>query len=98
MSGGSFNYVCFSSEDATEIFGKMDDVRGIEEWLRANERHDAADEILLYIKEMETHRRRIEAIGKRLSGLMQSVEWTASSDTGIESVDLEWSKLSGLTE
>lgn len=98
MSGGSFEYVYLAVENAAEIFAKLKQVRLIEEWLRAHERHDAADEVLLYLKEMETHRRRIETIGRRLSPLFMAVEWTQSCDWNIDSVDEAWLKLQGLQD
>lgn len=96
MSGGSFNYVYIDAENAASIFSKMDEVSGMEAWLRSMDKHDAADEMLLYLREMETHRRRIEAIGKRISPLMQAVEWTASGDSSIAEVDKAYWGLMGI--
>lgn len=96
MSGGSFEYVYQYVDDADEVFGKLHQVQSIEEWLRTYQKHDAADEVLLYLKEMETHRRRIEIIGRRISGLLKSVEWVASADSGIEDVDQAYWKLMGI--
>lgn len=96
MSGGSFNYACFKVEDG-EVFQAMDDVRGIEEYLRAHGKHDPADEVLKYIKEVETHQRRLEVIGKRIAPLLKAVEWTASGDTGMDLVYAEYFKLMGMT-
>lgn len=96
MSGGSFNYVCHDVTDASQIFSKLYEVQRVEEWLRDNQKHDAADEVLLYLREMQTHERRVEAIGRRIENLLHAVEWTASGDTNIESVDIAWAKLMGL--
>jgi hypothetical protein len=98
MSGGSFQYVYLDVGDAAAIFAKLKQVKLIEEWLRAYEKHDAADEVLLYLKEMETHCRRIETIGRRLAPLLQAVEWTQSSDSNISSVDAAWLELQGLQD
>lgn len=96
MSGGSFNYACFKVEDS-EIFQAMDDIRGIESYLRAHGKHDAADEVLRFINEVETHQRRLAVIGARISPLLEAAEWTASGDTGMDYVDAEYFKLMGMT-
>lgn len=96
MSGGSYNYVYLDAESASSIFSKIDEVAGIESYLRGMGMHDAADEVLLYLKEMDTHRRRIETIGKRIAGVLQAAEWTASGDWGKDSIDVAYWELMGL--
>lgn len=95
MSGGSFNYAYLTVDDSSEMFTKLDEVCSIEEWLRANGHHLAADEVLIYIKEMETHQRRLEVIGRRIAPLLRAVEWEASGD-GAD-IEAEYWALMGLT-
>lgn len=96
MSGGSFNYVYMDAESASSIFGKLDEIRGIEEYLRREGKHDAANEVLLYLKEMETHQRRIETIGKRIAGILEATEWVASGDSNLGRIDSAYWELMGL--
>ena len=96
MSGGSFNYVFLDAESVASIFAKIHEVESMENYLRSIGKHDAANEILLYLREMETHARRIETIGKRMSNLMQAAEWTASSDWGPEAIDKAYWELMGI--
>lgn len=95
MSGGSFNYACFKVEDS-EIFRALADVRDIESYLRAHGRHDAADEVLRFLNEAETHQRRLAVIGQRIAPLLQAAEWTCSGDSGLEYIDQEYFKLMGI--
>lgn len=68
----------------------------MEQYLREIEKHDAADELLLYIKELETHRRRINKIGERIEPLVHAAEWTASGDTDESAIDKAYRNLMGL--
>lgn len=95
MSGGSFDYLCFA-DSAGAILSRLDDLRRMEEWLRAYRLHSAADEIYVYLLELETHQRRIEAYTKRMYGLLHAVEWTVSGDTGIEAIHKAYGDLSGI--
>lgn len=94
MSGGSFNYACFKVEDSG-IFGALSDVRDIEAYLRAQGKHDAADEVLLFIKEVETHQRRLAVIGGRIAPVLKAAEWAASGDSGLDGVDDAYQALMG---
>lgn len=95
MSGGSFNYACFKVGES-DVFQGLGDVRDIENYLRAYGKHDAADEVLKFINEVETHQRRLAVIGERIAPLLKSVEWTASGDSGMESVDAAYFALMGM--
>lgn len=95
MSGGSFNYVCFKVE-GSEILTVTDDVRAVENFLRVYGKHDAADEVLRFLNEVETHQRRLAVIGERISPLLKAAEWTASGDSSPEAIDAEYFKLMGI--
>lgn len=95
MSGGSFNYACFKVEE-NEVFSALPDLRDLETYLRTMGKHDAADEVLLYIREVETHQRRLAILGKRIAPLLKSVEWMASGDSGPDGVDYAYRELMGL--
>lgn len=94
MSGGSFNYACFKVEDS-DIFSGMGDYRDIENYLRDIGKHDAADEVLVFIKEVETHQRRLAVIGKRIAPVLKATEWERSSDWGEEAIDSAYAGLMG---
>jgi hypothetical protein len=96
MSGGSFNYAYLDAESASSIFSKLDEIRGIEDYLRGVGKHEAANEVLLYIREMETHQRRIETIGKRIAGILEATEWVASGDSDLGRIDNAYWELMGL--
>lgn len=95
MSGGSFDYVCYKVEDE-RILTALSDVRNVETYLRSISKHDAADEVLLFIKEVETHQRRLAVIGKRISFLLRAAEWTCSGDTSDTYIDNEYKELMGI--
>lgn len=95
MSGGSFNYACFKVEDSY-VFQGMEDVRNIESYLRALEKHDAADEVLLFIKEVETHQRRLAKIGQRIAPLLKAAEWHCSGDWSENSIVEAFLRLMGI--
>lgn len=96
MSGGFFNYAYLTVTDNVDMFSKLGEVRDIENWLRTCDMQDEADEVLLYIKEMETHQRRLMVIGQRIAGLLEAVEWQASGD-GAD-IHAEYLKLMGLSK
>lgn len=93
MSGGSFNYAYEKVDDPHEVLQGIADYRAIEAWLRDEQKHDAADEVLKFILACETAQRRLMVMGKRIQWLMRSAEWTASSDTTIEAVDAAFAAL-----
>ena len=95
MSGGAFNYVCYKVEDE-QILTALSDVCDVENYLRGIGKHDAADEVLAFIKEVETHQRRLAVIGKRISPLLRAAEWTCSGDSGETYIDNEYKALMGL--
>ena len=94
MSGGSFDYVCFAV-DSGEIFSRIGDLYLVEEYLRENEKHDAADEVLIYIKDLQTHERRFLALGRRMYDILYAAEWWASGDWNEEGFDEEWQEFIG---
>lgn len=95
MSGGSFDYVCFKVEDS-EVFSALTDLRRVEDYLRAINKQDAADEVLIYIREVETHQRRLAVIGKRIAPLLKATEWEASGDSDKDGIDYAYRELMGL--
>lgn len=95
MSGGSFNYACFKVED-NQVFDAISDIRAIENYLRRIDQHDAADEVLLYLAELETHQRRLAVLGRRIAPLLQAAEWVCSSDWSLNTINDEYRKLMGL--
>lgn len=97
MSGGSFDYVCFKVEE-NQVLSALPDLRDLETYLRAIEKHAAADEVLIFIKEVETHQRRLAVIGARISPLLKATEWCASGDSGKDGIDYAYRDLMGLND
>lgn len=97
MSGGSFNYVCYKVED-DEILLALPDLRDLETYLRTINKHDAADEVLIFIREVETHQRRLAVIGTRIKSLLKATEWCASGDSGEDGIDYAYRDLMGLND
>lgn len=95
MSGGSFNYAYCKAGDP-DVFYAVGDIQDIEKYLRGLGKHDAADEVLRFLNEIETHQRRLEVIGERILPLLRAAEWTCSGDSGPEYIDREYFKLMGI--
>lgn len=95
MSGGSFNYVCFKVED-NHVFDAIPDLRDLEGFLRRIDQHDAADEVLLYLAELETHQRRLMVLGKRIAPLLKATEWVSSGDRSLSAINESYRDLMGL--
>lgn len=79
MSGGHFDYACFHAEDS-EVFQYLSQFKAMEQWCRAYQKHDAADEVLSFILTLETAMRRVHTHGKHVSKLLEAIEWAASGD------------------
>lgn len=97
MSGGSFNYAYLHVDDS-DVLAHISDYREAEQWLRAYQKHDAADEVLAFILDCETAQRRLCVRGKRVADLLWAAEWTASGDTNMGAVDLAMNKLVGIPD
>lgn len=95
MSGGSFDYLCFKMDSASKLLDALHTIREMESYLREIDRHDAADEFARLALDLETHKRRIEVMGKRLYDLAKAVEWERDDDVGIDAIDKAWSELLG---
>lgn len=96
MSGGSFNYLAF--KEPYEMFTQLDELRSMEEWLRDQNKHDAADELFRYRLELETARRRLGIMHQRLYDVMYAAEWWRSGDYGEDGLDKAWAKFTGAPE
>ena len=83
MSGGSFEYACFAVEEWSS-FSKLDQVREIENYLRSNGEHEAADEVYQFILFIETVQRRLDVQTKRIKDILFAAEWWASGDWGAD--------------
>jgi predicted RNA-binding protein with EMAP domain len=98
MSGGSFNYLYLKVDDMgsnTSLYEILGEATRMEQRLRSERKHDAADEILTYVLFLETTIRRLEKRGKHVSDLMQAVEMWQSCDWGPERVDKALEKMLG---
>lgn len=95
MSGGSFNYV-YSKVDDNHVFDAVSDLRDLENYLRRIDQHDAADEVLFYLAELETHQRRLMVLGRRIAPLLKATEWVCSSDWSLSAINDAYRDLMGL--
>lgn len=93
MSGGSFNYPQFKADDSTDIFKGLYDYHSVEEFLRGQGKHDAADEVLKFILAVETAQRRLMVMGKRIAPLLEAADRAGSYDTSIGAVDMAFAEL-----
>lgn len=88
MSGGSFNYAYLLAQEAAESFAPLwqGEYERMEDYLRTLSMNDAADEIHRYATWLELMKAQIEAEGKRMADLLQSVEWECSGDWSQKSI------------
>jgi len=81
MSGGSYNYLCYGSDDLAELLGKESDLRDMADRLAGlGYAEDAAretEELLTMLRQWKT---RAEVRGRRLKEVWKAVEWWDSCD------------------
>lgn len=86
MSGGSFNYVCYKLSDDLRIFSALDDLRDMEDYLRALGKIDAADELGKAVKQLENLQQQVLRVGMNIYDLTRAVEWWVSADGDEEDI------------
>lgn len=79
MSGGSYNYLCFNTD---ELSTRRGDLEAMHQRLESSGHREAARATREVIRSLETTRRMAEA----LTGVWQAVEWTDSCDWGEDSI------------
>lgn len=95
MSGGSFEYLCYNVDDASEVFRHTYQVKRMVEHLENIGKHDAAREVMKYNLFLSAMRSRIETYGNWIQPLLKATEWEASGDSGMEAIDRAYDELLG---
>lgn len=78
MSGGSFDYLCFNTDD---LSGRR---RMVEEMARRLEKLPYASEAAADTRRIIALLDETQALGEQLADVWQAVEWWASGDSGEE--------------
>lgn len=81
MSGGSFNYLCYTHE-ADEIMGRVDELDEMREYLIKYGYEDIAKDTQRLIEYIKSSRIVIETLADMLSDVFHAVEWRVSGDYG----------------
>lgn len=88
MSGGSFNYL--SIKDSDELVEYVDELKRMKKALNDIGAHDAAGDVTIILTHCELIKRSEASMGnvmKRVSDVLQAVEWNQSGDWGKEKID-----------
>ena len=84
MSGGSFNYLCFS--EMPEIMRRTDEFEQMEQILIEKGYEDIAKDVRRLIEYCKSAEVRIGALFEQLNSVLHDVEWYESGDIGDESL------------
>ena len=91
MSGGSFNYLCYTHE-AEEIMGRVDELEGMREYLIKYGYEDIAKDTQRLIEYIKSSKIVIETLNDMLSDVFHAVEWYESGDYGKDTMEKEFEK------
>ena len=84
MSGGSFNYLCFS--ELPEIMYRTDELEQIEQILIEKRYEDIAKDVHRLVEYCKSAKVRIGVLFEQLNSVLHDVEWYESGDIGDESL------------
>ena len=84
MSGGSFNYLCFS--ELPEILSRTDELEQIEQILIEKRYEDIAKDVHRLVEYCKSAKVRIGVLFEQLNSVLHDVEWYYSGDIGDESL------------
>lgn len=84
MSGGSFNYLCFS--ELPEIMCRTDELEQMEQILIEKGYEDIAKDVHRLVEYCKSAKVRIGVLFKQLNSVLHDVEWYESGDIGYESL------------
>lgn len=85
MSGGSFNYLCWSTGEG--LFKQQSDLKDMVAALNDLGAEDAAKETRDLLVAIETISKRLDAKVERLSAVWKAVEWMQSGDWDQEELN-----------
>lgn len=84
MSGGSFNYLCFT--EVPDLFHKIDDMEEVEQVLIKMGYTDIAKDVRRLIEYCKSAEIRISVLFEQLNGVFHDVEWERSGDIGTKTL------------
>ena len=84
MSGGIFNYLCFS--ELPEILSRTDELEQIEQILIEKRYEDIAKDVHRLVEYCKSAKVRIGVLFEQLNSVLHDVEWYESGDIGDESL------------
>jgi hypothetical protein len=84
MSGGSFNYLCYT--ETTDLFHKIDDMEDMEQFLIKKGYTDIAKDVRRLIEYCKTAEIRISVLFEQLEKVFHDIEWQTSGDIGDDSL------------
>jgi hypothetical protein len=90
MSGGSFNYLCYS--EPNELINKIDDLTELEDELIRHNYTDIAKDVRRLIEYVLSAQNRISVLHENLRDVFHAVEWYVSADIGEDSLIKELEK------
>lgn len=82
MSGGSFNYLCYTETDDLLKGSKREDMEEIEAYLLAKGYKDIAKDVRRLIEYINSAENRIGVLFDQLKDVFHAVEWYVSADYG----------------
>lgn len=84
MSGGSFNYLCFS--ELPEIMCRTDELEQMEQTLIEKGYEDIAKDVHRLAEYCKSAKVRIGVLFEQLNSVLHDIEWYESGDIGDESL------------
>lgn len=85
MSGGSFDYFCFS--EFPEIIGKTDEMEQMAQILIEKGYEDIAKDVYRLVEYCKSAEIRINALFEQLNPVFHDIEWYESGDIGNKSLE-----------
>ena len=82
MSGGSFNYLCFT--ETTDLFHKIDDMEDMEQYLIKREYTDIAKDVRRLIEYCKSAEVRMSVLFEQLEKVFHDIEWHTSGDISYD--------------
>ena len=84
MSGGSFDYLCFS--ELPEILSRTDELEQIEQILIEKGYEDIAKDVHRLVEYCKSAKVQIGVLFEQLNSVLHDVEWYERGDIGYESL------------
>lgn len=91
-----FDWLCFKEPGEMLLDKNITALGEMESWLRAQGKHDAADELYAYKVDLEAQARRLGIKHQRLEKLMLEAEQWYTGDHGEDAFEDAWSEMIGV--